>query len=128
MNGPNDKGAPRAPGSRGMADVLPPHADAKLSREVTAILIEAARAALTSHSFFFSAFTGYEDLRADYTSMETAVYRVAVNAEWRSKDPTKEEMIDRYWELLHHRAMVADFPLDLPVIAARVVKFRRYVP
>jgi hypothetical protein len=127
MNGPNDEGAPRAPGDRGVADVLPPHADAEYSRTVAAILVEATRAALTFHSFLYSAFAEYEDLRADYTSLETAVYRIAVNAGWRSEDPTKEEMIDRYWELLHDRAMRADFPLDCPR-TARVVKFRRYAP
>lgn len=127
MNGPNDEGAPRPFGDRGVADVLPSYAGAKYSREVAAILIEASRAALTTHSFFYSAFAEYEDLRADYTSMETCIYRIAVNAGWRSKDPTKEKMIDRYWELLHDRAMRADFPLDTPR-AAKVLKFRRYAP
>lgn len=125
MNGPDNEGAPRTPGDRGLADVLPPYADAEYSREVAAILVEAARNALTPDSFFFSAFAEYEDLRADYASMETCIYQIAVNAGWRSKDPAKEEMIDRYWELLHDRAMRADFPLDSPE-RARVIKFRRY--
>jgi hypothetical protein len=127
MNGPNNEGAPRAPGDRGLADAAPPCLEPRYPSQIAAILHAVTRIGLGTPSFFFSAFTEYEDLRADYTSMETCIYRIAVNAGWRSEDPTKEKMIDRYWELLHDRAMRADFPLDTPR-AARVLKFRRYAP
>lgn len=63
----------------------------------------------------------YEILRHEVSTFEFACYRVH-RALGASPDEEKDAKWERYLELLHHRALVADFPGT-----ARIVKFRRYV-